>query len=283
MKISLILATRNRVVDLERFLDHLSLQSHRDYDLIIIDQSDPLIQESNARAIASRNELRSVRHVRTDTRGLSRARNIGMAFILGDILAFPDDDCWYPPDLLERVSTFFETKPDCGLLSGMYTEPGLANPNFHNSAGELHGLHGAQSVSSVTMFVQVRQVRHDLLRFDESLGAGTETPIGEETDFAFSLLKSGIKAHYQPSMIIYHKINREIIDEARSLAAERAYGYVMGKHVDHPSVLFRYIGGLAKIIVLGGPSRIVARRLLHRTAGFFAGLKKRPIRAGRAQ
>ena len=37
-------------------------------------------------------------------RGLSRARNAGLRMIAGDIVSFPDDDCWYPPDLLQRVA-----------------------------------------------------------------------------------------------------------------------------------------------------------------------------------
>ncbi len=37
-------------------------------------------------------------------RGLSRARNEALPRLEADVVAFPDDDCEYPDDLLERVA-----------------------------------------------------------------------------------------------------------------------------------------------------------------------------------
>src|SRR5439155_2210314 len=37
-------------------------------------------------------------------RGLSRARNEALSHLQADVVAFPDDDCVYPDDLLERVA-----------------------------------------------------------------------------------------------------------------------------------------------------------------------------------
>ena len=39
--------------------------------------------------------------------GLSRARNAGLAHVEAELVAFPDDDCVYPPGLLERVAERF--------------------------------------------------------------------------------------------------------------------------------------------------------------------------------
>ena len=57
-----------------------------------------------------------IRHLRSE-RGLSRASNIGLRVARGDIIAIPDDDCWYPKDLLATVAAWFESHPEFGLLS----------------------------------------------------------------------------------------------------------------------------------------------------------------------
>ncbi|MPN49512.1 hypothetical protein SDC9_197133 [bioreactor metagenome] len=40
--------------------------------------------------------------------GLSRARNVGLEQITGEVIAFPDDDCTYPPGILRSVADAFD-------------------------------------------------------------------------------------------------------------------------------------------------------------------------------
>ena len=56
--------------------------------------------------------------VRLEAQGpLARAER--SPFLLrADLIAFPDDDCVFPSDLLEQVATHFETDPDLAGLTG---------------------------------------------------------------------------------------------------------------------------------------------------------------------
>src|SRR5439155_16279062 len=92
----LVLATVGRVDELRHFLDALQDQAYRNFRLIIVDQNadgrlDPILDSYRG----------SIPLLRVSSEpGLSRARNVALRRLEGDVVSFPDDDCWYPPDLL---------------------------------------------------------------------------------------------------------------------------------------------------------------------------------------
>ena len=67
----------------------------------------PRRRPERGRAASRRSLAGAARRARArlrSARGLSRARNAGLAHVEADLVAFPDDDCVYPPGLLERVA-----------------------------------------------------------------------------------------------------------------------------------------------------------------------------------
>ena len=94
-------------------LESLESQTHRAFRVVIVDQnSDDRVE----RLLGAHPSLRTV-HLLSD-RGLSRARNRALSSLAGDVIGFPDDDCRYPPDLLERVARRFAEDAELGGLSG---------------------------------------------------------------------------------------------------------------------------------------------------------------------
>src|SRR5262249_37052881 len=94
---SLVLCTLGRrPAQLERLLDSLESQPFRSFEIILVDQNPQANLDQIVRSRAARLTLR---HVRSD-RGLSLARNVGLRHATGDIIGFPDDDCWYLADTL---------------------------------------------------------------------------------------------------------------------------------------------------------------------------------------
>ena len=91
MKISLILATKGRVEEMKRFMRSLAQEGNGSFELIVVDQNE----DDRVGAILRELNLRfPIIHLRSEV-GLSRARNVGATAATGDIIAFPDDDCWY--------------------------------------------------------------------------------------------------------------------------------------------------------------------------------------------
>jgi glycosyltransferase involved in cell wall biosynthesis len=114
MKFSLILATAGRVKEPEIFLASLQRQTHRQFEVLLVDQNP----DARLVPLAQRYWLQFPLVHLGSRRGLSRARNVGLPYASGEVVAFPDDDCWYQPDLLERVNDVLESNPQFDGLAG---------------------------------------------------------------------------------------------------------------------------------------------------------------------
>src|SRR5262245_58692198 len=114
--ISVVIATRNRPADLERCLNSLSCVRYPTWDLLLLDQSDDM----RSCEVADRFVLHlpALQYVRTESRGLSRARNIGLCETKGAVVAFLDDDCTVDPDWLNQIARAFAQHEEADLVFG---------------------------------------------------------------------------------------------------------------------------------------------------------------------
>lgn len=202
-KISLILCTIERTTELERFLQSLVRQSYPNFELIIVDQN------KDERLVPLTRRFQKhfpILHLRSD-KGLSRARNVGLKHASGDIIAFPDDDCLYPPNLLERVARWFNEHPEWhGLTGRSVTEEGLpSNGRWDKEPGEVDRYNAWRRGTSFTLFFR-REVVARVGPFDEDLGVGAGTPWGsaEEIDYLLRALKAGFRIFYDPNLWVIH-------------------------------------------------------------------------------
>ena len=102
--LSVVLCTHARPGYLRACLAGLAGQSHRDFEVLVVDSASPA---AAAQAIASLAGEAGARLLRTDEPGLSRARNLGLAEAGGAWVAFLDDDAVPEPDwaaaMLDRI------------------------------------------------------------------------------------------------------------------------------------------------------------------------------------
>lgn len=56
-----------------------------------------------------------IKYIHSNIKGLSHARNIGLQKVTGDIVGFPDDDCWYDDTTLELVEKTFRKQDYDGI------------------------------------------------------------------------------------------------------------------------------------------------------------------------
>ena len=102
LRFDLVVATVDRTEPLGALLDSLEAQTHRAFRLVVVDQN----ADDRVEALLAAHPELDVLHLRA-IRGLSRARNVALSSLSADLVAFPDDDCAYAPDLLERVASRF--------------------------------------------------------------------------------------------------------------------------------------------------------------------------------
>jgi glycosyltransferase involved in cell wall biosynthesis len=226
MKISLILATKGRVEEIRRFLQSLVEQSCGDLELIVVDQNEDDRLEA---ILAQSNFPFPIVHLRSEA-GLSRARNVGASVATGDIIAFPDDDCWYPDGLLARVISTFENQPSLDGLTGR-SEDGKGRPSggsFSLQEGRVDINNVWKNGISYTIFLR-SSVCAQIGRFDEELGVGARTRFGsgEESDYLIRGVKLGFNIRYLPDLIVFHP-NPVLYDRDHRIKAFR-YGMGMGR------------------------------------------------------
>jgi len=221
----LIVPTLGRSAELARFLDALEAQSYRSFRLIVVvDQGGQAGLEPALAPYRDRIRLQLL----DSSRGLSRARNAGLRPVAGDVVSFPDDDCWYPPDLLQRVADTLERNPDWdGLAGRTVDESGRSSVMlWQKQPGLITRGNVWRTAITVTIFL-----RHALVErvgfFDETLSLGSGTPwgSGDETDYVLRALAAGFTLGYDPSIVVYHESPNPPFSRS---AAKRAYGYGMG-------------------------------------------------------
>jgi glycosyltransferase involved in cell wall biosynthesis len=96
--VSVVIPTRDRPELLVQALRSVLTQEGVTIEVVVVDDGD---RESAARVVASADDAR-VRVLRTTTRGVSGARNLGVASATGNWIAFLDDDDVWAPDKLTR-------------------------------------------------------------------------------------------------------------------------------------------------------------------------------------
>jgi len=231
MLFSLVLATKNRVFEVERFLESLANQSYQNFELIIIDQNpdDRLVS-----LVQFYCQKISIEHLKQPEPGSSKARNRGRSHINGDLVAFPDDDCLYPPDLLAQVKSFFnhnQTEQNVwdGIIARAFDIDEDKNAFLYcgdDNSGIVDLERACQIGITFTMFFRAHVVK--AVAFDETLGPGSGTPwpCGDDTNYLLRCVKSCYKIYYNANLIVRHPNPFKIY--SFSQIVRRQYGYGRG-------------------------------------------------------
>ena len=255
----LILATVDRVDELERLFDSLERQTHTAFRLIVVDQND---DDRVGEALGRR---------------AFDAVNVGLAHATADVVAFPDDDCVYPDDLLERVAGRFSADPSLAGLAGREVDTdGRSSPSWKADAVVLTDDNLWNRAISFTIFLR-RETVAAVGEFDEQLGLGSGKPwsSGEEIDYLVRAVRSGARIAYEPSVTVTHRDKAPTSEERHALAYRdgASVGYVLRKNGYSRRVvgrmLARPLGGalLALVRFEGSRARVHVQTLRGRIAG----------------
>lgn len=217
LKISLIMCTIGRTDDVHKFIESLKNQTYNNFELIIVDQNEdnrisdilnffPEIKEKTI-------------HVKSE-KGLSKARNVGLKYITGNIYAFPDDDCLYGNDVLLNVNEFFKNNSNYHVYSTNTCDPynnkfSLISAPTENIEFDRNKLQGC----SFTLFFKREE---QLIYFDERMGVGSGFIWGsaEENDYLYRYLDNIKLGYFDKDVFVYHPAK-----ENESVDWSRAYYY----------------------------------------------------------
>ncbi|MET0194248.1 MAG: glycosyltransferase family A protein, partial [Hyphomicrobiaceae bacterium] len=164
------------------------------------------------------------------------ARNRGLPLAQGDVLIFPDDDCWYPPEYLSRLDCILR-ETGAGLVTGRAADLAgrTINGRFQARRGFITRATVFTSQIEWNMAVSASLMR-ELRGYDEAISLGGPTPWqgGEGYDVILRALDRQARCFYDPALVAHHDELPVATPDARmvhkGLVYARGLGYVLRKH-----------------------------------------------------
>lgn len=120
---SIIIPSYERHDQLLRLLNALTKQTERDFEVIVIDQSQRAVEEANEPFGFE------LSYVRSSIKGAVYARNLGAQIAKGEIIAFTDDDCIPHENWLLNARKYFQDPTVVGVEGLIYSDR-LSHPEW---------------------------------------------------------------------------------------------------------------------------------------------------------
>ena len=174
-----------------------------------------------------------VRYLWSQSVGLSRANNTGIAAAKHDALVFTHDDVLVAPSWHGAlVRALVEAGPRA-VVTGRVPpttagKPGDSSPSIRldETPAVYEGRIGTDVLYPLNMAMH-RSAIVAIGHFDERLGLGTGFPGGEDNNFGFRLLEAGYRVVSVPEAVVYH---RAWMSEGEFLALRWSYGRGRGAY-----------------------------------------------------
>lgn len=256
MKFSIIIATLNRTNEPLLMLRSLTKQTFKDFEVLLIDQNEDNQNDSHFKEYS--NSL-SLKHIKTETKGASNARNIGIQNASGEILSFPDDDCEFHATFLEDVSDYFKNNDIDGIVVTTKDKgDGKAISRLISTKPQAITKNNVlKTVVEAGIIVKARKLEGVI--FDPNMGVGSPSSpywSDEGPDFILRLLEKGTCFNYCPQFYMFHP---NPVKEYNAKTAVRSYhygngrGYFLKKHnygfLSIVYYLLIYVAGMVKAML----------------------------------
>ncbi|MGQ3685780.1 MAG: glycosyltransferase family 2 protein [Candidatus Loosdrechtia sp.] len=279
---TVIICTRDRPESLKRCLNSLSESVIYPQEILVVDNAPK--SEATHRIVS---DFSGIRYILEPRPGLSIARNTGIFYSSGDIIAFVDDDVTVHPQWLLAVQRAFQN-PRVMAMTGLVlpaeleTESqflfetywsfnrGYSAKTFDKkyfNATKRRGVPAWEIGAGANM--AFRRRAFELIGvFDERLGAGA-SGCSEDSEFWYRVLAEGWHCRYEPLSVVYHYHRKELDSYKQQIF------YYMRGHVSALLIQFeryKHWGNLRRLL-LYFPRKYI-RLILN---GIFRGVQERHI------
>ena len=204
-RVSVVVATRDRVDSLSRALAHLDALPERP-PVVVVDNAS-----SDGTAAAVRARFPRVEVVELAANAGARARTIGAERVTTSHVAFSDDDSWWAPGSLSRAADALDGHPQIGLVAARILvgpeerEDPTCSAMAQSRLPWQTDLPGRPILGFVACGAVVRRSAFlDAGGFHPRLGV-----YGEEQLLAVDLVRAGWRLVYLPEVVAHHHPARE--------------------------------------------------------------------------
>ena len=191
-------------MDLEVLVTTMHQSDMKKYSEMNIQTAAVIANQADKNAYAEMKiDGHTVKMVTTDTRGLSRNRNIALVYSSSEYIVFSDDDVIFVDDYEKLIEEEFAKHSDAEAIKFYVENIDTVRPLSWKCPATFAKA-TRRNISSAGVLALV--IRSDVLRklnlfFHESFGAGTENFCGEDTIFLQRMINEGVNFYVSPVKI----------------------------------------------------------------------------------
>jgi cellulose synthase/poly-beta-1,6-N-acetylglucosamine synthase-like glycosyltransferase len=203
---SIILPTFGRPDEVENFLESITLQQYKDFEVIIVDGSpDDILYP----VVEKYKKLLSLNYFHERGLGASESRNLGCEKAKGGFLVFIDSDCVVPPDYFVKVNNYLGANP----LVDAYGGPDAADKSFSAIQKAIN-----YAMTSILTTGGIRGKKRHIGKFQLrsfnmgirreaffKVGGYSGMQVGEDIDLSMRLQKAGFQTELIDNAFVYHR------------------------------------------------------------------------------
>ncbi len=246
--ISIIIPVYNRAEELAELLETISVQSYRDFEVIIVEDGS---QYPCKNVVDKYSEKMEIHYLVQKNQGPGPARNTGAKSAKGRWLIFLDSDCLLPENYLEIVYEAISSDEfDC------FGGPDKAHPNFNriqkaigyamSSILTTGGIRGA--VEKLDIFYPRSFNLGVLNSVFHAMNGFSSMRFGEDLDFSMRILKKGYMVQLLKEAFVYHKRRDKL-----STFYKQVYNSGIARvnlDIRHPGTI-KFVHWLPSLFILG--------------------------------
>jgi glycosyltransferase involved in cell wall biosynthesis len=282
-----VVCTRNRGESIRSTIETILANTCPRFELIVVDQST---SDSTGQTVALFSSDPRLSYTHSDTRGLSTARNIGIAAARSDIVLMTDDDCDVPADWIDQMIAVFTRYPKvacvfCDVTAGAhdYTK-GFIPIHIHKKDMFVQRIEEYEPGAGMGAGMGLRRSAvEEIGGFDPLLGAGMDLASAEDLDIMLRMLLKGYQIYHTKSVSVVHYGFRTYA-ESRNLIRGYIYGqsalYAKLLKCGHWRVLPLYLKSIhmniSAVAITSLRQRQIPRifgRIIYLIKGFILGLR----------
>ena len=256
MKFSFIIGTINRTRELKYCIESLLTQSYREFEIIIVDQSENDLTE---KLVKSFNE-KCIIYNHVSFKGLSKARNYGISIATGEYICLTDDDACYDIDYLSMLKGYYEKEPNWIISGHMWDAVNKREFIDYSRIREGEPLSVRDIIrkcpSPAITFPKC--IVQEIEGFDENFGVGAKYGAGEETDFLLRAFWIKYDVIYCEDVRVQHPHEYAMIAVDEEAEDRKAFNYPYGIGAmykkqfvlgDKKKMMYPYVEQILKMII----------------------------------
>lgn len=201
---SIIVPVYNRPQEVEELLHGLAVQTHKDFELILVEDGSTVRCETIAEKYADKIDIS---YYYKENSGRSYTRNYGMERAVGEYFVFFDSDCIIPPDYFQLVRDELQRQyTDCyggpdktdASFSALQKAIGFSMTSFMTTGGIRGGKKGLEKFTPRTFNMGFSAAVYRQV-------GGFKDMFGEDIDLSLRIRAAGFTTRLFHKAFVYHK------------------------------------------------------------------------------